>query len=257
MIKYIFLLICLFSSISISAQEDTVKLKYDGYEFIAGYDTANYCSILRITKKGVLINQDSCTDRITSIEAYDLKGEDKKQILIDYYTGGAHCCTYTHFGEIRNNNLIIFDTIFWGNAGYEVKDLDGDGTKEIFGSSDVFAYGFTNYAESRFPVVIYKFEKGKLKFVNSEFPEIVEKDIKEIKKDLLDFIKNGYECPKSDTEDTFNTDAGTLKTLLAPIVADYQSLGRIQEGYEYIDKMYKCPDKAKFVKILKTDYKLK
>ena len=239
------------------AQDDTVILKYNGYLFTSIYDTANFCSSFEITKKGNLVFQDSCNDRIYSIKAYNLKGNNNKQIVVEYYTGGAHCCTYTSIGEFKNNNFKFTDTIYWGNAGYEIKDLDGDGVMEFLGGSDMFAYAFTNYSETRFPIEIFRYENGKLKIVNDEFPDIIEAEIKDFKKDVQEFVKAGYECPKSDTEDTFNTDAGSLKTMLAPIVADYHSLGDVQEGYDYINKMYKCIDKAKFIKILKTDFKLK
>jgi hypothetical protein len=239
------------------AQDDTVKLKYNGYDFIAIYDTANYCSNFTITKKGNFIFKDSCVDRILSIKTYNFKGEDVKQILIEYYTGGAHCCTYTYIGEIKNNKFHIIDSLFWGNGGFEVKDLDNDGVMEIIGSNDMFAYAFTNYSETRFPTVIYRLENGKFKLINEEFSEIIEKEIKSFKDDVREFVNTGYQCPKSDTEDTFNTDAGTFKIMLAPIVADYQSIGKIKEGYDFINKMYKCPDKEKFIRILKTDYKLK
>lgn len=234
-----------------------MKFSYNGYDFISSYDTAKYCSDFKITNKGKLIYEDSCTDRVISFNTYKLKDEDNKQLLIDYFTGGAHCCFYTFIGDIVDNKFKIIDSITWGNAGYEAKDIDGDGIMEIVGSSDIFAYAFTNYAETRFPLVIYKYENNKLKFVNKEFPELVEKEIKDFKTDVKDFIKKGFKCPKNDTEETFNTDAGSLKTMIAPIVADYQSLGRVKEGYDYIDKVYKCPDKEKFIKILRTDFKLK
>jgi len=144
-----------------------------------------------------------------------------------------------------------------GNGGYELKDLDGDSIMEIVTSNDMFAYSFTNYAETRFPTEIFKFTNGKLKIVNNEFVDLVENEIKEFKKDVEDFVKKGYDCPKTDTEDTFNTDAGSLKTMLAPIVADYYSIGKVNKGYEYVEKMYKCPDKQNFIKILKKDFKLK
>ena len=47
-------------------------------------------------------------------------------------------------------------------------------------------------------------------------------------------------CPKGD--ETFNTDAGAIKAILAPIVADYYYLDDVEAGYEYVRKVYKCPD---------------
>ena len=48
-----------------------------------------------------------------------------------------------------------------------------------------------------------------------------------------------------------------MKTILAAIVADYYSMGQIERGYELVEKVYKCVDKDKYIKILKEDFKLK
>lgn len=244
-------------SLNLFSQEDNIKYKYYGYEFSAVYDTAALCSDFKVTHKGKIVYEDSCVDKVISIKAYNLKDADHNQILIDYYTGGAHCCFYTFIGDFNDDRFKIIDSIMWGNGGYEVKDIDNDGQMEIVGSSDIFAYAFTNYAETRFPTVIYKYEHGRLKFVNKEFPEVIEKEIADFKKDVQEFVKNGYECPQQDDTDTFNTDAGSLKTMLAPIVADYSSIGRTQEGYDFIDKMYKCSDREKYKDILKKEFKFK
>lgn len=55
----------------------------------------------------------------------------------------------------------------------------------------------------------------------------------------------------------FNTDAGAVQAILAAITADYFYIGELEKGYEYIDKIYTCPDKKKFISILKKDFKLK
>jgi len=239
------------------SQDYNIDYKYYGYEFKAVYDTANYCSNFKVIQKGKTLYEDTCGDRVISIKAYNLKDDDHNQILIDYFTGGAHCCFYTFIGDFVGDKFKIIDSIMWGNGGYEIKDIDNDGQMEIIGSSDMFAYAFTNYAETRFPTVIYKYGHGKLRFVNKEFPEIIEKEITDFKKDVEEFVKNGYDCPQQNDTDTFNTDAGSLKTMLAPIVADYSSLGNAKEGYDFIDKMYKCSDREKYKDILKKDFKLK
>lgn len=251
------ILITFICTLNLFSQDNVIKYKYYGYEFISVYDTANFCSNFKVTHKGKIVYQDSCVDRVISIKAYNLKDVDHNQILIDYFTGGAHCCFYTFIGDFNDDRFKIVDSIMWGNGGYEAKDIDNDGQMEIVGSSDIFAYAFTNYAETRFPTIIYKYEHGKLKLVNKEFTDIIEKEIADFKKDVQDFVTKGYECPQNDTDDTFNTDAGSLKTMLAPIVADYHSIGKVQEGYDYIDKMYKCSDKEKYKDILKNEFKFK
>jgi hypothetical protein len=135
--------------------------------------------------------------------------------------------------------------------------LNKDGKKEIVGRNDMFAYFFTNFSMSRFPVQIYSFRKNKLRLANKEFKDIVYKNIKALKDELKQYKTSGYECPKSDSADVFNTDAGAVQAILAAITADYYYIDETDEGYDYIEKVYKCPDKKKFIKILQTEYKLK
>jgi hypothetical protein len=136
-----------------------------------------------------VIHQEECVERITSITALDLDSNGKKEILIETYSGGAHCCTSLYIGRIRGNSFKYIDTIYWGNCGFEIKDLNNDGRKEIIGCNDMFAYYFTNFAQSRFPVVIYSFSDNKVNIANEDFDSIIYKEIKEIKSELKDYLK--------------------------------------------------------------------
>jgi hypothetical protein len=247
------LLIC--CSFSIKAQDDNITFKTGKYVFNSVYDTAEYCSILTITNSGSQIYKSDCSDKISAISEIDFEGAGKKKILIEYYTGGAHCCNILNIGELRGNSFVFLDSLYLGNAGYEIKDLDKDGELEIVSSNDMFAYAFTNYAQSRFPIAIYKFQNNKFHFVNEDYENEVLAHVKELKSELNEY--KSFDCPKDANEDTFNTDAGAVKALLAPILADYFSIGRSEEGYNFIKSFYKCTDRDNFIKILKNDFKLK
>lgn len=244
------------SSLSYS-QEDNQRFNFGKYTIEANYDTANYCSDLIVYRGSLLIHRDTCVMKVTSINAYDLDDNGKKEIVIEYYSGGAHCCTSMNIYSLENDKFTVLDSMEWGNSFFDIKDLDGDGSYEIEGVNDMFAYAFTNFAQSCFPAAIYKFKNGKLYLANKEFKEKVLKDIKEYKDQLKEYTKTGFECPSTADEETFNTDAGAVKAILAAIVGDYYTIGMTDEGYGLINKVYKCPDKDKFIKILKNDYKLK
>ncbi len=94
--------------------------------------------------------------------------------------------------------------------------------------------------------------------MTGSFPKIIEEDIDTHIEELKQYIKDeNFKCPENDTTDTFNTDAGAVKAILAPIVADYYNLGDIEKGYTFVELIYKCPDKDKFIRTLQNDYKLK
>lgn len=240
------------------AQEDEVSYKDGQYEFRAAYDYSTSIGNLTITRNKKMIAKESYEYlRVIEIKGADLDGDGRKEYLFDFFTGGAHCCFITKVGLVKGDRFSFGDSIQWNNGGYQLKDLDSDGEYELDGDNDMFAYAFTNYAQSYFSIAIYKYRNGKFYLANNEFEKEVKKHIAYLKDVLSEYTAKGFDCPRDEDEDTFNTDAGAVKAILAPITADYESIGQAAEGYKLIDKVYKCPDEGRFVKILKNEYKLK
>ncbi len=237
-------------------QFENLNVKLGEYKFKTRYDTSNYLTTLRIYKDDETIYKSSSEERISDIKEYDLNNDGMKEILIETYSGGAHCCTSLILGKFENDKFKLSDTIFWGNSYFSVEDLNGDGKLEINGANDMFAYAFTNYAETRFPLLIYGFRGNKFVNITSDYKDMIGRQLDEIIQELKTYYDTGFKCPEAD-EDTFNTDAGTVKTLLAVIVADYYLLGEVYKGYELVDSWYKCPDRDKYKLILQNDFKLK
>ena len=230
---------------------------YSGnYSFYAHYDTSKWTSVLTVKFKGKVIASPEFDGWIDTINAYDFNHDGKKYLAIGSYTGGAHCCVILHLGVMEDGKFKIPDTLFIGNAGFNIADIDNDGILEIESASDMFAYAFTNYAETRFPPRVYRIKNNKFKDVTKNYPKKVLDYIEELKKDLKEFTDNGFQC-FGPNDDTFNTDAGSVKTILATITACYYSIGDVKKGYDLIDKTYKCPDKEAYKKILKDEFKLK
>lgn len=240
---------------SLHAQLADINFKYKDFIFQTKYDSVDFSTELKIRKNKKVIYKKVYYDRITEIKDYDLEGNGNKEILIQMYSGGAHCCTSLFAGEIKDNRFVFTDSISWGNSFYAVTDLNFDKRQEIAGVSDKFAYAFTNYAQSQFNLLIYNYENGKFREVTKNFPKQINDDIEELNSELKTYTDTGFQCMEIN-EDTFNTDAGAVKAILAAITAEYYTLGEAEKGYELIDAVYKCPDKEKFVQILKNDFKL-
>lgn len=228
-----------------------------GARFVAKFDTTNFETKLTITKDKKKIHESIFLDNIYDISLEQFQPGGSKYYLFQLYSGGAHCCSSLLITEIRDNKFIALDTGFYGNSGYVIEDLNKDGTKEIISGNDMFAYAFTNYSETRFPLRVDKFENGKLKDITGSFKDDLIMEVGYFEEDLNEIINAGFECPETEDEDTFNTDAGSVKTILAAIVADYYSLGQVDRGYDLVYKVYKCKDIDKYIKILKEDFKLK
>lgn len=254
--KIILIALALFISNISFAQDDTVRAMNDGYEYVSIYKSLEGFGVttLDIYKDGRSIFTLDEDMRIESVEFVDLKGNGKKSTLILSYSGGAHCCFILYIGEPSGNKFVISDTIFLGDATYEPKDLNNDGKMELETSFVGFAYEFTSFAGSQFPILIYGYKDGKVQMVNEDFKKYVYDDIAEFKKEMLSAYPD-YDCPESEDE-YWGSNAGELQGFLAAIVFDYASIGEASKGYEMIDEYYKCPNKEKFKAHLRDTYNL-
>ena len=251
------ILMFLFSSSLFAQWGQDLDTTIAGVRFVAKYDTAKFETKLTITKDKNKIHESIFLDNIFDISLEQFQPGGNKYYLLQLYSGGAHCCSSLLITEIKDNKFVVLDSGFYGNSGYVVEDINKDGIKEIMSGYDMFAYAFTNYSETRFPLRVQKFENGKLVEITGNFKDDLIMEIGYFEEDLNEILKTGFECPETDDEDTFNTDAGSVKTILAAIVADYYSLGQVERGYDLVKKVYKCKDIDKYIKILKEDFKLK
>ena len=252
----VFLLIFLsFFSLTF-AQSDTLDVKLGKYRFRAIHIDTNYSTTLRITEGNDVIYKGEFEERISDIKEVDFQNDGNKIYLIAVYTGGAHCCTNILACKIKNEKLITTDTLFLADSYFELQDLDKNSKTEMTAYNMMFGYAFTNFAETRAPVIVYTVESGKFKDITKDYPVMISQQIDEFQSNLKVFLDSNYECEAEGIE-TFNTDAGSVKAILAAITADYFTLGEVYKGYKLIDKTYPCPDKDAFIKTLKDDYKLR
>lgn len=96
-------------------------------------------------------------------------------VLVDLWTGGAHCCFRTDLYVWRGTAYrhVRED---WGDPGYSLRDLGHDGSLEFLTADDRFAYAFTDYADSAMPVEVFVLRNGKLVDVTTRYPGVVRHD---------------------------------------------------------------------------------
>jgi hypothetical protein len=96
-----------------------------------------------------------------SVRVRNLDGADPPDVLLDLFTGGAHCCVESELVALSDTGaglrVVQHD---WGDPGYRLRDLDRDGVDEFLTADDRFAYLFTAYAFSALPVRILSFRGG-------------------------------------------------------------------------------------------------
>ena len=115
--------------------------------------------------------------RKKSVDVLNLDGDPEPEVLLDLFTGGAHCCWYTEvYRYVASANAYQRVVHVWGNLMYRPADLDHDGLREFLSGDDRFAYEFTSFAGSTFPVRIWRYRAGKFADVTRRFPAQVRRD---------------------------------------------------------------------------------
>lgn len=119
-----------------------------------------------------------------SVRVVDLDRSGEPEVLVDEYSGGAHCCQSTRIYRFRGGRY-TFGTHQWGNQGYVLRDLDGDGRPELVSADDTFSYAFSAFAFSRWPIRIFDERGGRLAERTRHFPGAVRRDMRAQRKAYL------------------------------------------------------------------------
>lgn len=128
-----------------------------------------------------LINQEACLiagKESESITIKDLNNDGEPEILIDWYTGGAHCCFFSLmylYEPLSNKYFPISQDWFLGS--YALKDENQDNIPEFHTWDTRFAYRFSSYANSGIPKRIWEFRhNGEFVDVTRQHPNLVYND---------------------------------------------------------------------------------
>jgi hypothetical protein len=116
--------------------------------------------------------------RKQSLQVVDLNGDGEPEVLVDAYTGGAHCCAVTELAAFNGSGYAVQE-LYWGNTGYELKDLNGDGKPELVAYDDAFAGAFSSFAASFFPPLVVDYDpaaKGALRDITDQFVALIRKN---------------------------------------------------------------------------------
>jgi subtilisin-like proprotein convertase family protein len=180
-------------------------------------------SVARLSCKECLVGG---FDTITSPEPLtirDLDGDGEPEVLVDLFTGGAHCCYYTvilrYDGRTYRGKVVL-----WGDPSYGLRDLDHDGRPEFVTADDRFAYEFTSYAGSVLPIQVRAYDHGVLTDVTSRFPALVRAEANDLRRQYLQYRGNRQD---------------DLRGLLAAWVADEYRLGLGEEAMKQVEAAYR------------------
>jgi hypothetical protein len=87
----------------------------------------------------------------------------RRYVLLQSFSGGAHCCNSVHVVLPQDGALHVVDLGDWdGDAlGSMPTDIDGDGKIDFVFVDNRFLYAFASYAESIAPPQVFHIENGR------------------------------------------------------------------------------------------------
>jgi hypothetical protein len=154
----------------------------------------------------------------SALKVADLDGDGEPEVLVDTFSGGAHCCLTARLLTFDGTGYTPKD-LSYGDVGYVLKDADGDGRPELVGYDPRFSAAFTAFAGSGFPPQILQVRHGTTVDVTRKFPKLVQADAKTRLKDLR------RARPGDD-----------IRGILGAYVADRYLLGQGRTGTAEIDR---------------------
>jgi hypothetical protein len=115
--------------------------------------------------------------RASSVHIIDLDHTGQPNVVLDIYSGGAHCCSIEQVFTFNTGTRTYAKTERnFGDPGTNIKDLNHDGRFEFVTADDRFAYEFTDFAASGLPLQILTFSGGRFHDVTNSYPALIRKD---------------------------------------------------------------------------------
>jgi hypothetical protein len=150
----------------------------------------------------------------------DLDGDREPEVVLNLYSGGASCCSYTlvfFFDSPRYR----FRIGYWGRYPHTLTDVGRDGRSEFVGRNPAFDGRFTFPVSSAGPLQIWRFRRGKLRDVTREFPRLVARDSRKL-------LRLYEEERKDELRDA--------RGVLAAYLADQYLLGQEREAWRVLER---------------------
>jgi hypothetical protein len=217
----------------------TLKIKRAGHVLLYVRDAANpFCQ------------GSSCQFYGYGVKVKDLDGNGSPEVIVDSYSGGAHCCFISDFYRARGQSYASWFRHNWGDPGYRLT-RDASGDYLFVTGDDGFAYAYASYAASALPVRVFTVvsKVSHLLNVTIEHPSLIRQDAKrkwtEYRAARSGEVR-GFLAAWAADEFAIGRRASALKTLTALAQAGKlrPSAGSPASGLAFVRSLTRVLDKA-------------
>jgi hypothetical protein len=208
----------------------TVRLWRNTAEDAWGYD-----NIATISANGQGLVEVGMVAQLGDLTGADITGEGHPDVIIETFTGGAHCCFSTIVYDLGSELIRVLQTPE-SNCGGQFEDIDGDSVFEFVTCDDLFAYTYCSYAASPAVMVILRYEPG-LGYVP-------------VSPDFVDLYADSLATHLRMAEQAQPGELGewdeTTKCAVLPLMLDYLYTGQGALAWDTFNRLYGYPDRLVF-----------
>jgi len=116
-----------------------------------------------------IVNDDAMANFASSIAIGPLVRGQPSSVIVQTYSGGAHCCVHVAVALRSGKTFRLVDVGQWdGDSVAWPRDLSGDGVADFRFVDNVFLYAFGSYADSWAPPLIKTIRGGKVVDVSTD-----------------------------------------------------------------------------------------
>jgi hypothetical protein len=194
-------------------------------------DSWGFDNIATISADGRALVQIELASGLGNLTGADITGEGHPDVIVETFTGGAHCCFSTIVYDLGPTLTKVLESPE-SNCGGRFEDLDGDSVLEFVTCDDLFAYVYCPYVASPMVQVILQYEPGRGYVPASPgFAHL-----------YAEAIAMHTEMAEGATAEELGEWDATTKCGVLPLMLDYLYTGRADRAWAEFNRLYAFPD---------------
>lgn len=204
-------------------------------------DQLGFESILLIEATGKPVVRVETVSAINDLTGSDLNADGSPDLVVETYTGGAHCCFGTQVFSLRPDEAALILEKHPSNAGGTFEDLNADGVSEFVTYDDSFAYQYCPYAAGVEVKAILAYDPGQDHYLPAS-PRFADQYAQD--------ISLNEQRAQAAPSELGEWDGSNICAIL-PLVLDYLYAGQPERAKSEFTSRYSAPDAdAKWTEIL-------